>query len=147
MDIAYLRKKDLSHNVLTYRRRKTGQQLYIKWEPCMQQILDKYAVEDTIYLLPIICRADRGDRAQYRNTLCRVNGRLKDIAKMVGIVVPLTMYVARHSWASIAKSSNVPISVISEGMGHDSETTTQIYLSSLDTAVVDRANNKILRLL
>ena len=53
------------------------------------------------------------------------------------------MYVGRHSWASIAKSRNVPISVISEGMGHDSENTTQIYLASLDTSVVDKANKKI----
>ncbi|GKH76646.1 hypothetical protein CE91St6_22170 [Phocaeicola dorei] len=56
-------------------------------------------------------------------------------------------YIWRHSWASIAKSRNVPISVISKGMGHDSENTTQIYLASLDTSVVDRANKKILDLL
>ena len=63
---------------------------------------------------------------------------------MVGVQLPLTMYVARHSWASVAKNMNVPISVISEGMGHDSEMTTQIYLASLDTAVVDKANSMIL---
>lgn len=56
-------------------------------------------------------------------------------------------YIRRHSWASIAKSRNVPISVISEGMGHDSENTTQIYLASLDASVVDKANKKILDLL
>ena len=56
------------------------------------------------------------------------NKSLKEIAKMVGLSIPLTLYVARHSWASIAKSKNIPISVISEGMGHDSEMTTQIYL-------------------
>ena len=54
-------------------------------------------------------------------------------------------YILRHSWASIAKSKNIPISVISEGMGHDSEMTTQIYLASLDNAVVDRANAQILK--
>ena len=63
---------------------------------------------------------------------------------MLGIQLPLTMYVARHSWASAAKTKNVPISVISEGMGHDSEMTTQIYLASLDTGVVDNANSMIL---
>ena len=45
----------------------------------------------------------------------------------------------------MAKNKNVPISVISEGMGHDSEMTTQIYLASLDTAVVDKANKMILK--
>lgn len=53
--------------------------------------------------------------------------------------------VAPHSWASAAKTKGIPVSVISEGMGHDSEATTQIYLASLDTSVVDRANSLILK--
>lgn len=64
---------------------------------------------------------------------------------MLEVSIPLTMYVARHSWASVAKSKNIPLSVISEGMGHDSENTTLIYLTSLDTATVDRANRLILK--
>lgn len=55
------------------------------------------------------------------------------------------LYIARHSWASIAKNKNVPLSVISEGMGHDSEATTQIYLASLDNSLVDKANEMILK--
>ena len=55
------------------------------------------------------------------------------------------MYCARHAWASIAKSKNIPLAVISEGMGHDSEETTRIYLASLDTNVVDKANGLILK--
>lgn len=55
------------------------------------------------------------------------------------------LYIARHAWASIAKSKNVALSVISEAMGHDSETTTRIYLASLDTSTVDRANRMILQ--
>ena len=61
--------------------------------------------------------------------------------------MPLTCYVARHTWASIAKSKNIPISVISEAMGHDSESTTRIYLASLDTSVIDKANKLIIGLL
>jgi integrase len=57
------------------------------------------------------------------------------------------MYVSRHSWASIAKSKNVPLSVISEGMGHDSERTTRIYLTTMDTTAVDKANSLILKLI
>ena len=66
-------------------------------------------------------------------------------ASMVDINIPLTTYVACHSWASAAKAKGIPVSVISEGMGHDSEATTQIYLASLDTSVVDRANDLILK--
>ena len=147
IDMAYLRKKDLQNGILSYRRRKTGQQLFIKWEKCMQEIVDKYPVNETEYLLPIITKRSEDYRKQYTNELHRVNHLLKKIGKQLDLPIPLTMYVGRHSWASIAKSRNVPISVISEGMGHDSENTTQIYLASLDTSVVDRANKKILDLL
>ena len=51
--------------------------------------------------------------------------------------------MARHSWASIAKRSGIPISVISEGLGHDSERTTQIYLDSFENNVLDAANEII----
>ena len=147
IDMAYLRKKDLQNGILSYRRRKTGQQLFIKWERCMQEIVDKYPVNTTEYLLPIITKRNEDYRRQYTNELHRVNHLLKKIGEQLDLPIPLTMYVGRHSWASIAKSRNVPISVISEGMGHDSENTTQIYLASLDTSVVDRANKKILDLL
>lgn len=147
IDMAYLRKKDLQNGTLSYRRRKTGQQLFIKWEKCMQDILDKYPINETEYLLPIITKHDEDYRKQYANKLHHVNYLLKKIGKLLDLPIPLTMYVGRHSWASIAKSRNVPISVISEGMGHDSENTTQIYLASLDTSVVDKANKKILDLL
>ena len=147
IDMAYLRKKDLQNGTLSYRRRKTGQQLFIKWEKCMQDILDKYPINETEYLLPIITKQDEDYRKQYANKLHHVNYLLKKIGKLLDLPIPLTMYVGRHSWSSIAKSRNVPVSVISEGMGHDSENTTQIYLASLDTTVVDKANKKILDLL
>ncbi len=147
VDIAYLRTKNLANGILSYRRRKTGQQLHIKWEKCMQEILERYPKFDTEFLLPIIRDKNRDSRAQYRNALSSVNNKLKKIGELAGAPTPLTHYVARHSWASIAKSRNIPISVISEGMGHDSEATTQIYLASLDSSVVDKANSLILKLL
>lgn len=146
VDMAYLRKTDLAHGVLEYRRRKTGQRLMIKWERCMEVIVERYSISRSEYLLPII-RTSRNERSQYKNNLHKINRRLKVIAKMVGISGALTTYVARHSWASIAKSQNIPISVISEGMGHDSEHTTQIYLASIDSAIINEANRTILNLL
>ena len=144
IDMAYLKKKDLSNGILSYRRRKTGQQLSIRWEKCMQEIIEKYENPLSEYLLPIIKPMNGDKRTQYQNAMYLINRKLKNIGKMIGAQLPLTMYVARHSWASVAKNKNVPISVISEGMGHDSEMTTQIYLASLDTAVVDKANSLIL---
>ena len=136
----------LKNGILTYRRRKTGQRLTIKWEKCMEEIVTKYEGRSTTrYLIPIITNSNLNERAQYQNALYRVNTALKEVARLVGLSVPLTTYCARHSWASVAKSKNIPLSVISEGMGHDSEETTRIYLASLDTSVVDRANSLILK--
>lgn len=144
IDMAYLRKSDLKNGILSYRRKKTGQKLYIKWEACMQGIVEKHASKSMEYLLPIISDSSSRRRKQYENALRLVNHKLKQIAEILCLSVPLTTYVARHSWASIAKTKNIPLAVISEGMGHDSETTTQIYLASLDTSIIDRANELIL---
>ena len=147
IDMAHLKKKDLQNGFLSYRRRKTGQQLVIKWEKCMQEIVNKRHTWDrNPYLLPIL-NFPNESRKQYKYAQSRINVHLKEIANMIGVSIPLSMYVARHSWASIAKSKNIPISVISEGMGHDSELTTQIYLASLDNTIVDNANAQILKYL
>lgn len=145
IDMAFLKKADLKNGYVTYRRRKTGQQLIIEWTKEMQIILDKYPENKSEYLLPVIRNPGINERCTYRNTGYNINHNLKRIAEMVGVTIPLTLYVARHSWASAAKAKGIPLSVISEGMGHDSEATTQIYLASLDTSVVDRANSLILK--
>lgn len=144
VDMAFLRKSDLKCGAVTYRRRKTGQKLTIGWTPEMQELMDKYPPNNTEYLLPIIRHNGLNERRAYLNMSYSINNNLKKVGSMAGLSTPLTLYVARHSWASAAKASGIPVSVISEGMGHDSETTTQIYLASLDTSVVDRANSLIL---
>lgn len=145
VDMAFLKKTDLNDGILTYRRKKTNQLLSIRWEKCMQDIVDRYPGNFSTYLLPIITQVKKDERLQYKNSICLVNRRLKEIGKRLGLLHPLTMYVARHSWASIARGKHIPLSVISEGMGHDSEKTTLIYLASLDTTVIDKANRVILR--
>lgn len=147
VDMAYLKKANLQHGVLVYRRQKTGQQLFIRWEKPMQEIVDKYDTSGTPYLLPIIRDTEADERKNYRKEAHRVNRALRKIGQMLGLTSSLTSYVARHSWASIAKSKQVPIATISEAMGHDSEHTTRIYLASLDTTGVDQANRLILQLL
>lgn len=147
VDMAFLRKADLRGGMLAYSRRKTGQQLLIRWEPCMQEILDRWGPNPTQYLLPIITRTDLPDYNQYKYASARVNSHLHQVGRRLGLRAPLTMYVARHSWASIAHSRHIPLSVISEGLGHDSERTTAIYLASLDQKQIDSANRAILRLL
>lgn len=145
VDMAFLKKKDLQNGILTYRRRKTGQRLFIKWEKPMQEIIARYDTAGSPFLLPIIRNAAKDERLQYKNAVHMVNNKLRALGMKLGLEMPLTTYVARHAWASIARSKNIPIGIISEAMGHDSEHTTRIYLASLDTTMVDRANMMILK--
>lgn len=144
IDMAYLKKADLNNGCLTYRRKKTGQLMMIEWTKQMQDIIDKYKSSGTSYLLPIITCEDGSERRQYQNQMRKTNRLLKDIANRAGLPMPLSMYYARHSWATIARGRDVPLAVISEGLGHDSETTTQIYLDSIKSSEVDKVNRMIL---
>lgn len=144
IDMAFLKKQNLQNGVLTYRRHKTNQQLIIRWEKPMQDLINKYDTSDTPYLLPIIKNNGRDEIRQYKSEMTRINRNLKKIGYQLGLTIPLTSYVARHGWASIAKSQNIPLATISEAMGHDSEKTTRIYLSSLNDNTVDDANLLIL---
>lgn len=73
IDMAYLRKSDLENGYVTYRRRKTGQSLIIKWTREMQLILDKYPENMTCYLLPIITSPGTNERYAYKRVAYKIN--------------------------------------------------------------------------
>ena len=147
VDMAFLKKSDLKCGMVSYNRRKTHQNLNIEWIKPMQAIIDKYAeqTKDSPYMLPILTGKETSPYTQYRKVEYNTNYNLKKIGKMIGLKIPLTTYVARHTWASIALHMNIPIATISEGMGHNSYKTTQIYLESIDVATINEANRRIIR--
>lgn len=147
VDMAFLKKSDLKCGLISYNRRKTHQNLNIEWMKPMQAIIDKYAeqIKDSPYLLPILTGKETAPYTAYRKVEYNTNYNLKKIGQIIGLKIPLTTYVARHTWASIALHMNIPIAAISEGMGHNSYKTTQIYLQSLDVATINEANEKIIR--
>ena len=147
VDLAYLKKSNVQDGVIRYTRRKTGSRMNIRLEPCMKEIIARYALqtEDTPFIFPIIFSTnDKRSYEQYRNALSYYNKSLKQLSSLLNLVNPLTSYVARHTWATMARDKNIPISVISAGMGHRSEQITRIYLDSLDTSIIDEANLKII---
>lgn len=145
VDIAFLRKADIHNGYLIYKRKKTGQELKVAWRKQMQDIVDRHPSKDGEHLLGVLdSKSVKTLRFQYHYKQCHINEALKRLANRLGLGVHLTMYVARHSWATIAKERNVPISVISDGMGHNSEKTTQIYLKSVDADVIDRSNDLLI---
>ena len=146
VDMAFLKKTDLKCSMVNYNRRKTHQNLNVEWMKPMQAIIDKYAeqTKNSPYLLPILTGKESSPYTAYRKVEHNTNYNLKKIGEMVGLKIPLTTYVARHTWASVALHMNIPIATISQGMGHNSYKTTQIYLQSLDVATINEANARII---
>lgn len=144
IDIAMLRKSNLSNGVLSYKRRKTGRIINVRWEKCMEEILDRHkAPAGSPYLFDIIdFRSD--ERTEYKRAFHIINRLLKVISRNIGLECNITLYVARHSWANIAKNRNIPVPIISECLGHCSCSVTQIYLASFDNSVIDKANMEVI---
>ena len=146
VDISFLKKTNISNGIISYFRRKTGQRLSIRLEPCMERIIRRYENEttDSPYVFPIITATEPATAyKQYQIALNYHNQKLKRLEKKIGGNLSLSSYTARHTWATIARKYNIPLAVISEGMGHTSEKTTQIYLASIENSVIDEANKKI----
>ena len=144
VDMAYLKVKSIENGRLNYTRHKTGQLFSIKITGKAQAIIDTYCKSNKPddYLFPIIYR--KGNEYQdYRNAMRFMNKELKKISTLLKLDVPLSSYVSRHSWATIAKKSGIATSVISEGLGHTTEEITQVYLDSFDNDVLDDANDLI----
>lgn len=144
IDMAYLSKDNFDGTYVCYRRRKTNRLLRIRWTKEIQSIVERYEKPVEPYLLPVFMEHSHNQMTYYRRILARVNRRLHEIGNRLGLT-RLTMYGARHSWASVARQRGVNLSVISEGMGHSSESTTLIYLSTLDTSALDYANRVVAR--
>lgn len=147
VDMAYLRKKDLRDGAICYVRRKTGQRMTVHLESCMREIIGRYEpfTRNTQYIFPVLTEDDPVRvYSQYQVALNYYNRQLKRLSHMLGLEGGLSSYTSRHSWATAARNHKVPLQVISAGMGHTSERTTQIYLSALETSIIDCANRKIL---
>lgn len=146
VDIVYLKKSQIVDGVISYTRKKSKQQIKIKVTKNIQELITKYD-NSSNYVLPILdVNSSRSIYAQYRLALGRINNNLKIVGVYAKLSVPLTSYMARHSWATQAKEAGTPISVISEGLGHTSEQITRIYLKEFDSSVIDRVNELVTKL-
>ncbi len=148
VDMFFLKKEDIGKDIISYVRHKTDQRLIIRIEPCISNIINKYkkSTADSPYVFPLInMNSPKDIYKQYRNALNIYNKNLKKLCIRLHLKLELTSYTARHSWATTARKHKIPLSVISAGMGHTSERTTQIYLESIDNSVIDAANQSLLK--
>ena len=133
VDIAHLKKENIQNGVICYARRKTGQLLSVRIEPSIQKIIDRYLSVSSPYVFPILTSTKTKEAyKEYQVAINNYNRLLRRLSEMLPAACKLTSYTSRHSWATAARNHNVPISIISAGMGHTSEQTTQIYIKTLE---------------
>lgn len=147
VDVLNFRRKDIDNNSFHYFRRKTKTLIKVGLTPQIQQIIDKHH-SDGEYVFPFLNSKNSAQEnyKKYRNILVWQNNMLKKIAHMVGVSQNLTTYVARHSWATVAKEKGISVAIISEGLGHSSESVTNVYLKSFAQDVLDQANSEVSQL-
>lgn len=145
VDMVFLQRSQISDGRFTYYRHKTGQQVTVKIEACMQEIIERYQGRSPLYVFPMIHTTDpQGAYDEYLKMLNHYNRTLKRLASMAAVDHQLTSYVSRHSWASIAYDNNVDLSVISKALGHANPQHTLIYIRQINDRRVYDANQQIL---
>ncbi|MCC8036126.1 MAG: site-specific integrase [Rikenellaceae bacterium] len=139
IDVAHLKKSDIKHGSIIYRRKKTGFYIEVKITKPMKKIVDRYLRADdrSAYLSPILDPAHGDINNQYETALNRQNRNLKELAELAGIKKNISTHVARHTWATLAKRLGYGISLISEGLGHRDSRITSIYLASFEPSTID----------
>lgn len=142
-DMARLTTANLYGDEIVYKRKKTGSLIRVGITPGMRRLIDKYANASSPYLFPILSPAREVGHEEYKAILRSYNDSLKKIGRALSHPIHLTSYVFRHTWATDALRKQVPLSIISQALGHTSEKTTRFYLASLEQSELNRANARV----
>ncbi len=131
---------------IEFYRAKTGRLYSIKVEPEASQIILRYRGRNQLLNILDTYKC-------HKDYLKHLNRGLKNIGKItVGkrglktvkpLFPQLTTYWARHSWATIAASLEIPKETIAAALGHGGNTVTDIYID-FDRRKVDEANRKVI---
>lgn len=145
VDLVKLTVKDISGEYISYGRSKTGDRLSVRLTDELKILLDYYLIgkDDEDYLFPANYDGSTKSYEKYKTLRRRMNENLKIMAEDAGIKGSFTTYSIRHSWATIAKYLGISTEIISEGLGHHSLRTTEIYLKSFTNQVLDEANDLV----
>lgn len=141
---------EVTEGRIIYQRSKTSRLYNIRVEPEAQEIIDRY--RGTKKLLSVTEKFK--DAHTYTTT---INRALKQIGAREHVIVngkkqlvyhsafpDLSVYVARHTWATIANDLDIPRETITAALGHSyGNRTTAIYINP-DYRKVDEANRKVI---
>ncbi len=156
-DMANLKYKNIDKDQIAFIRTKTRNSrrkqrpIVIPLEPEIQEIIDKWGNPDRLpdnFVFPILKSGLNPEQVHDRvhDFYKDVNSEMKNIASSLNISVPVTTYVARHSYATILKQKGAPLTFISESLGHSDIRTTESYLASFDLETKREWNRKLLDL-
>lgn len=146
VDVIRLKQSNIVAGEIIFSRQKSKQPIRIAIIQQIAELMDKYK-NNKEYVFPILDIEDsRPLYTQYKLALQRINYGLNIVGQRVGLGYPLTTYIARHTWATLVNELGTPIPVISKGLGHSTEKTTEIYLKEIDTSVLDEVNKKVAKL-
>lgn len=145
VDLAYLEKKNVNGEYIRYKRKKTGRTIQVKITKPLQTLIYYFQklTTNSPYLLPILSSSNKNERLQYESALSKQNKALKRLGDLCKFHCPLTTHVSRHSWASLARSIDTPLGIISECLGHNDEKTTYIYLASFDKRITNKVSERV----
>ncbi|MBD8971518.1 MAG: hypothetical protein EGR93_08170 [Prevotella sp.] len=82
---------------------------------------------------------------EYLRRLRQYNYSLHVLSKKISSSIPLSSYVVRHSWASIAYQHNMDIGLIGKALGHTKTSTTFVYIKSLFDSNLASANQSLMQ--
>ncbi|MCE3278972.1 MAG: hypothetical protein K0S44_1163 [Bacteroidetes bacterium] len=147
LDLVLLKPENIHGDRIMYKRRKTGKMYSIKIIPEAQRLINFYINDGTKYLISYF-RFDNVDPKDYRKVtglrIRSVNDALQRIGIKCNMPFELTTYVARYSWANIAKSLGYPKDQIAEALGHEyGNRVTGIYLDNYGSEVIDEMNERV----
>ena len=145
VDVAFLRNEQIRDGLIVYERHKTGQQIVVKIEGCIQEIINRYSRTDSDFVFPIITTHFPAQAyKQYQSKLRTYNRHLHQLEKIAGLKGSLTSYVVRHTWASLAYDTDIDLAVIASALGHTNTNTTRIYIRDINNRRLAEANQKVL---
>ncbi len=144
-DIALLKWANIVNGRIYYNRKKTGKVMNCKLSTEALRIIERYSkthAQDGYIFLILDKREHKTERQilnRVHKVLKKINAHLNELGTEIGLNIPLTTYVARHTFATVMKRSGVSMELISESLGHSNLTTTQIYLDSFENSQMDEA--------
>jgi len=123
--------KSITNGRVAFSRAKTHRKYSIKVEPEAELLINKMAGKSNLLMV-----------SEHYEDVHKLTHQINKALKR--IMPGLTMYHARHTWATIAKNNaRATDEDIAAALGHSRKTVTEIYINR-DPAIVDRLNRQVL---